>query len=41
MLVGRIGDDARVLRAADAFQQQVFSPPAPAASARVLEPSAR
>jgi amidase len=40
MLVGRMGDDARVLRAADVFQQQVFSPPAPAASGRVLEPSA-
>ena len=36
MLVGRIGEDAMVLRAADTFQGQVFSPPAPA-SARVLE----
>jgi amidase len=29
MLVGRTGEDATVLRAADAFQRQVFSPPAP------------
>src|SRR5438067_1314700 len=27
MLVGRTGEDATVLRAADAFQRQVFSPP--------------
>jgi amidase len=30
MLIGRIGEDATVLRAADAFQQQVFSAPMPA-----------
>jgi amidase len=29
MLIGRMGDEATVLRAADAFQQQVFMPPAP------------
>jgi amidase len=29
MLVGRVGEDAAVLRAADAFQREVFSPPAP------------
>jgi amidase len=29
MLVGRMGEDATVLRAADAFQRNVFSPPAP------------
>ena len=29
MLVGRLGEDATVLRAADAFQRQVFSAPAP------------
>jgi amidase len=31
MLIGRIGEDATVLRAADAFQRRVFSPPAPPA----------
>lgn len=30
MLVGRVGEDATVLRAADAFQRQVFSTPVPA-----------
>jgi amidase len=29
MLIGRIGEDATVLRAADAFQQQIFTAPAP------------
>ena len=29
MLVGRLGEDATVLRAADAFQRQVFAAPAP------------
>lgn len=29
MLVGRWGDEATVLRAADAFERQVFKPPAP------------
>ena len=29
MLIGRIGDDATVLRAADAFQRQIFAAPAP------------
>ncbi|MGH7906518.1 MAG: amidase [Candidatus Binataceae bacterium] len=29
MLVGRMGEDAAILRAADAFQRNVFSPPAP------------
>ena len=29
MLVGRLGEDATVLRAADAFQRQVFTAPAP------------
>jgi amidase len=29
MLVGRSGEDATVLRAADAFQRQVFTAPAP------------
>jgi amidase len=29
MLVGRSGEDATVLRAADAFQRQVFAAPAP------------
>jgi Asp-tRNA(Asn)/Glu-tRNA(Gln) amidotransferase A subunit family amidase len=28
-LIGRIGEDATVLRAADAFQQQIFTAPAP------------
>ena len=36
MLVGRTGADATVLRAADAFQREVFSPPAPPAAARRL-----
>jgi len=31
MLVGRAGEDSTVLRAADAFQKEIFSPPAPAA----------
>ena len=29
MLVGRTGDDATVLRAGDAFQRQVYTPPSP------------
>lgn len=29
MLVGRLGNDATVLRAADAFQRNIYSPPAP------------
>ncbi len=29
MLIGRTGDDATVLRAADAFQRQVYTPPSP------------
>jgi amidase len=29
MLVGRHGDEATVLRAADAFEREVFQPPAP------------
>jgi amidase len=29
MLIGRIGEDATVLRAADAFQQRIFTAPAP------------
>ena len=29
MLIGRIGDDATVLRAADAFQRQIFAAPTP------------
>ena len=29
MLIGRIGDDTTVLRAADAFQRQIFAAPAP------------
>ena len=29
MLIGRVGEDATVLRAADAFQQQVFATPTP------------
>ncbi|MCE2484831.1 MAG: amidase [Desulfurellaceae bacterium] len=29
MLIGRTGDDATVLRAADAFQRQVYMPPSP------------
>jgi Asp-tRNA(Asn)/Glu-tRNA(Gln) amidotransferase A subunit family amidase len=31
MFVGRMGDDATILRAADAFQRHVFTPPAPPA----------
>jgi amidase len=31
MLIGRMGEDATVLRAADAFQRAIFSPPAPPA----------
>jgi len=34
MLVGRRGEDATVLRAADAFERQVFTAPAPAGSHR-------
>jgi Asp-tRNA(Asn)/Glu-tRNA(Gln) amidotransferase A subunit family amidase len=30
MFIGRVGEDATVLRAVDAFQRQVFSAPAPA-----------
>jgi amidase len=37
MLVGRTGEDATVLRAADAFQRQVFSPPGPPSRVRELE----
>src|SRR3712207_8684745 len=29
MLVGRHGDEATILRAADAFEREVFQPPAP------------
>ena len=29
MLVGRHGDDATILRAADAFEREIFQPPAP------------
>jgi amidase len=29
MFVGRIGDDAAILRAADAFQRGIYAPPAP------------
>jgi amidase len=32
MLTGRMGEDATVLRAADAFQRQIFSPPPPPAA---------
>jgi amidase len=35
MLVGRIGEDATVLRAADAFERQVFTAPAPAVHRRL------
>ena len=38
MLVGRSGEDATLLRAADAFQREVFSPPAPAHAVRRQEP---
>jgi amidase len=31
MLVGRHGDEATILRAADAFEREVFSPPSPSA----------
>jgi amidase len=41
MLIGRMGEDATVLRAADAFQQQVFSPPAPSTAVRRREVLAR
>jgi len=34
MLVGRMGNDATLLRAGDAFQRQIFTAPAPAAMAR-------
>jgi amidase len=34
MLVGRVGEDATVLRAADAFQRQVFTAPMPAGQRR-------
>jgi amidase len=34
MLVGRNGEDAIVLRAADAFEQQVYAAPVPAALKR-------
>jgi amidase len=37
MLVGRTGQDATLLRAADAFQRQVFSPPGPPRRVRELE----
>jgi amidase len=37
MLVGRWGDDATVLRAADAFERNVFRPPAPRAFAETRE----
>ena len=37
MLVGRSTEDATVLRAADAFQRHVFSPPAPPARVREAE----
>jgi len=37
MLVGRMGMDATVLRAADAFQRGVFSPPAPPAQSTARE----
>jgi amidase len=37
MLIGRSGEDASVLRAADAFQRHVYSPPAPPAYARQRE----
>ena len=40
MLVGRSGEDASVLRAADAFQQHVFSPPTPPTRVRQAEPAA-
>lgn len=33
MLVGRHGNEATILRASDAFERQVFSPPAPPAPA--------
>ena len=29
MLVGRHGDEATILRAADAFEREIFQPPAP------------
>ncbi len=34
MLIGRTGEDATVLRAADAFQRQIFAAPAPAGQHR-------
>lgn len=34
MLIGRIGEDATVLRAADAFQRQIFAAPPPPAQRR-------
>ena len=37
MLVGRWGEDATVLRAADAFERNVFRPPAPAARVETRE----
>lgn len=37
MLVGRLGEDATVLRAADAFERNVFRPPAPKGSAETRE----
>ena len=40
MLVGRMGEDATVLRAADAFQRGAFSPPAPPAQSTQREPVA-
>jgi amidase len=29
MFVGRMGEDATILRAADAFERNLFTPPAP------------
>jgi amidase len=40
MLVGRAGEDATVLRAADAFEREVFSPPPPPRFAREREAAA-
>jgi amidase len=38
MLVGRDGDEATILRAADAFEREVFQPPARPPAASGLSP---
>jgi amidase len=37
MLVGRWGEDATVLRAADAFERNIFRPPVPPTRAEIRE----